>query len=72
MDSWLVPNWKNAWRWLSVHAAALAVAFGLLPADTQASVMSMLFDVPVERMPAVLGILMLAARLFNQSPPDKP
>ena len=61
----LVPNWRRAWRMLSVQLAALAVVFGSLPADAQASVLD-LVGVPASRVPAVLGLLFMVGRLISQ------
>jgi hypothetical protein len=69
MKQVLVPGWKGAYKWLSVQAALLAVVWGGLPPDVQASILAMLWDMPAERVPAILGVLMLVSRLINQSPP---
>lgn len=61
----LIPNWRRAWRMLSVQVAALAVAWGAMPAETQAAVLEALGIGP-ERVPAVLGALILLARLIDQ------
>ena len=31
----LIENWRSAWRFASMHAAALVVVWGSLPADAQ-------------------------------------
>ena len=64
-DTLLIPNWRRAWRMVSVQLAALAVLFGALPADTQAAVLD-LAGVPANRVPAILGLLILAGRLIAQ------
>lgn len=64
----IIPNWRSAWRWLSIHAATLAIVWGTLPADVQAEILTTLWGLPQERVPAVLGVLMLLSRLINQSP----
>lgn len=60
-----IPQWRRAWRMLSVQAAALAVGWGLLPADAQAAILD-LVGVPANRVPAVLGLMMLLGRLVDQ------
>jgi len=60
-----IPNWRRAWRMLSVQMAVLAVAWGSMPADAQAAVLQAL-GVGPERVPAVLGLLFLAGRLIDQ------
>ncbi len=61
----LIPNWRQAWRMLSVQVAALAVAWGALPPDAQAAVLEAIGIGP-ERVPAALGALFLLGRLIDQ------
>ena len=61
----LIPNAGRAWRLLSVQIAAVAVAWGALPADTQTAVLGLL-GIPVERVPAILGVLFLLGRVIAQ------
>ena len=61
----LIPNWRQAWRMLSMQLAAAAVLFGTLPADTQAAVLDIV-GVPPSRVPAILGLLFMAGRLVGQ------
>lgn len=61
----LIPNWRSAGRMLSVQIAALAVLFGALPADQQAALLALL-GVGPERIPALVGLAVIAARLINQ------
>lgn len=61
----LIPEWRRAWRMASVQAATLAVAWGALPPDAQAQVLGFV-GVPSERVPAILGLLILVARLIDQ------
>lgn len=35
----LIPDWRRAWRFLSVQIAAAGVIFGSLPSDTQAAML---------------------------------
>lgn len=61
----LIHNWRRAWRMASVQVAGLAVAWGLLPPDQQAALLAFVGIGP-ERVPAVLGLLVLAGRLIDQ------
>ena len=61
----LIPNWRKAWRMASVQVAAAAVAWGALAPDVQASILAAV-GVPSERVPAILGLLLLLARLIDQ------
>ena len=61
----LIDNWKKAWRMASVHVALGAVAFSTLPADVQAAMLGAV-GLPVSAAPAVLGVLMIIARVVSQ------
>lgn len=61
----LIQNIRQAPRLWSVQVAALLVAWGSLPADVQAAIVG-LVGVPPERVPAVLGLLVILARLVQQ------
>lgn len=61
----LIPNWRKAWRMLSVQFAAVAIGFGLMPPDAQAIMLDAI-GVPQSRIPAVLGALVLVGRLMAQ------
>lgn len=56
----LVPDWREAWRWFSVHVflilAALPPVWATLPADVKAFL-------PIEWQPWVLCALALAGVL---------
>ena len=61
----LIDNWRRAWRMWSVQAAALLVAWGTLPVDMQAAIVAAV-GVPPERVPAILGALVILGRLVQQ------
>lgn len=61
----LIPNWRSAGRMLSVQIAAAAVLFGALPVEQQAALLALLGIGP-ERMPALLGLAIIVARLVAQ------
>ena len=61
----LIPNWRNAGRMLSVQIAACAVLFGALQPDQQAAILALLGLAP-ERIPGVLGLAIIVARLIDQ------
>lgn len=64
----LIDNWRDAWRMLSVQVAALAVVWGALPIDQQAAILA-LFGVGTERVPLVIGLAVIVARVVSQRPP---
>ena len=61
----LIPDWRRAWRFLSVQIAAAGVIFGSLPAETQAAMLDAVGIAP-SRLPAILGLLVLVGRLISQ------
>lgn len=61
----LIPNWRSAGRMLSVQIAAVAVMFSALQPDQQAAILSLLGLAP-ERIPGVLGLAIIMARLIDQ------
>jgi hypothetical protein len=60
-----IPNWRNAWRMLTVQISAAAVVFGSLPVEAQGAVLDAVGVSPA-RVPAVLGVALLVARLIAQ------
>lgn len=61
----VIPEWRQAWRMLSVQVASAAVLFGALPTDTQGAILDLVGLSP-SRLPAVLGLLMIVGRLLAQ------
>ena len=61
----LIDNARQAWRLWSVQAAAVLVAWGTLPVEYQAAIVSAV-GIPPERVPAVLGVLIIVGRLVQQ------
>lgn len=60
-----IENWRQSWRMLSVQVAAVAVAWSAMPADAQAAVLGVL-GVGPDRIPGILGLLVIVARLIDQ------
>lgn len=61
----LIANWRQSWRMASVQIAGLAVIFGALPADQQTAILAWL-GIGAERIPAVVGALVIFTRLIDQ------
>ena len=61
----LIDNVRQAWRFASMQVAAVAILFGALPSDTQAAVLN-LVGIPQSRLPAILGVLVMLARIVQQ------
>lgn len=61
----LIPEWRRAWRYLTVQIGALAVLWVALPAGTQAAILRVL-RIDEADLPGVLGALVIVARLVAQ------
>lgn len=63
-----IPDIKRAWRKASMLVAMAAGTFGLLPPDQQAAVLELL-RIPPERLPLVLAIAFMVARVLRRKDP---
>lgn len=61
----LIPQWRRAWRMASVQLAAVIAAWSVLPPDAQAAAVS-LIGVPPDKVPGILAVLLIIARLVDQ------
>lgn len=61
----LIPNWRRAWRMLSVQIGALALLWIALPAETQAAVLEAL-HIDKQYLPGILGLAVIIGRLIAQ------
>lgn len=61
----LIDNIRQAPRMWSVQLASLLIAWGALPVDMQAALVQ-LVGIPPERVPAILGLLVILGRLVQQ------
>lgn len=61
----LIPNARKAWRMLSIQIAGAAVLYGALPLDQQSAILA-LVGVGPERIPALVGLAVILARLIDQ------
>ena len=62
----LIDNIRNAWKLATVWVGIVAIAFGSLPAESQAALLALVY-VPEERLPALIGLVVLVARVIKQS-----
>ena len=71
MKPFLVPDWKEAWRWFSVWSMSLAIA---IQSGWEMASPELKSKIPPEWMPYItIGVLIagIVGRLVNQSP-EKP
>ena len=61
----LIPEWRSAWRMLSVQIGALAVVWVALPADTQTAILR-LIGIDAAHLPALVGLAVIVGRLIAQ------
>lgn len=62
----LVENWKDAWKWLSVHFASLLIIWTMTSPEDQAVLLSLLGWAP-ETVTRLLAVATLAGRLVGQT-----
>lgn len=62
----LIPEWRRAWRMLSMQLGALAVVWLALPADAQATVLRLSPWMTEERMAGALIVLAMIGRMVAQ------
>lgn len=70
MKPTIVDDWRASWRWLSVQLTGALIVWSSLDPKLQADIVGGL--VPPERVPLVLGVLILAGRLIKQRPKPGP
>lgn len=63
----IIPEWRRLHRMASVQLASLCTVYGLLPPDQQAALLSLL-RIPQERLPAVIGVAFIVARMLAKQP----
>lgn len=61
----MVADWKDAWKWLSIHAAVLTSIIGVLQA-TLPYFQGMLTGPQFGALTAICGVLTVVARLTAQ------
>jgi hypothetical protein len=62
----LIPEWRRAHRMFTVQLGLVFTAWGALPAEMQAAVLELL-GVPVNRVPAILGLAVIVGRVVAQA-----
>lgn len=61
----LIPNWRRAHRMLTVQLGVVFTVWGTLPVETQSAILELL-HIPANRVPAILGVLVIVGRLIAQ------
>ena len=62
----LIENWREAWKWFSVHIAAIMATLNALQA-TVPQIQAFLTPTQVAYINAALGIMVIWGRLIQQS-----
>ena len=63
----LVSDWKDAWKWLSVHIATILTVLNALQAS-MLQIQGFLTPTQLALVNAVLGVLVIWGRLLQQGP----
>lgn len=61
----LIDNAKCFYKMFTIWVGSLATVFGLLPADQQSALLDFL-HLPPSRVPALIGLAFILARLIKQ------
>lgn len=72
LDRWLVEDWTQAYRWLSVQFGTLLLVWSQLPEQQQAAVLAFL-GLDQQKLMGALVLAMLVGRMIAQhrSPPKR-
>ena len=64
----LIPDWRDAWKWLSVQFAVLIAVWPLVPGEVQATIVAAIASViGIEvSVPTVLAIMVIGGRMLAQ------
>jgi len=65
MDKILIPDWRDAWKWLSMWGAAILVAWSTLPAEQQNAILQ-LFGINASTLTALMGLAIMVGRVIKQ------
>lgn len=66
MKRFIVPNWRNAWKWLSIHLAAIGAAFTGAWMAMPETMRQVLPDRYAHLGAMITFVSIIGARLFNQ------
>ena len=61
----MIPDWRKAWRLLSVQIGALAVLWIALPESTQEAILKVL-HIDRDYLPGIVGLAVIVGRLVAQ------
>ena len=63
--NFVVSDWKDAWKWLSVQFSALMIIWASLPLETQTGILA-LFGLNQSHLMGIMGLAIIVGRLVKQ------
>lgn len=74
MSKFLVEDWKDAWKWLSVQISSLLIVWASIPIEQQNAVLNLL-GLDQNKLMGIVGVAIILGRLIQQQqariPPPK-
>jgi hypothetical protein len=74
MSKFLVEDWRDAWKWLSVQISSLLIVWASIPIEQQNAVLSLL-GLDQSKLMGIVGVAIILGRLIQQQqariPPPK-
>lgn len=65
MSKFLVEDWRDAWKWLSVQFSTFLIIWAALPADMQNAILG-LFGLDQSKLMGLMGVAIIVGRLIQQ------
>jgi len=62
----IIPNWRDSWKWFSVHVAAFQIVFGGLQLSLLQYARPVMSPSRFAFIMIMLSVLMIVARLIDQ------
>jgi hypothetical protein len=74
MTKFLVEDWRDAWKWLSVQISSLLIVWASIPEKQQDAVLGLL-GLDQSKLMGIVGVAIILGRLIQQQqarvPPPK-
>ena len=65
MSKFLVEDWRDAWKWLSVQISSLLIVWASIPIEQQNAVLNLL-GLDQSTLMGIVGVAIILGRLIQQ------
>ena len=65
MSKFLVEDWRDAWKWLSVQISSLLIVWASIPIEQQNAVLNLL-GLDQSKLMGIVGVAIILGRLIQQ------